>query len=61
MHRPRLRKMPRVWRIDVVGEQKIKPIGVVTAPDKEVAIRRACQKFNIVDPRTLRQLIAREL
>jgi hypothetical protein len=53
--------MPRLWRIDLVSDQKTKCIGVVTAPDKEAAIKRACEKFDIVDPRSQRQLIAREL
>jgi hypothetical protein len=59
MHRPR--KMPRLWRIDLVSEQKTKCLGVVTAPDEEVAVERACEKFSIADPQEKRQLIAREL
>jgi hypothetical protein len=58
-HRPR--KMPRLWRIDLVSEQKTKCLGVVTASDEEIAIRRACEKFDIVNPTTQRQLVAREL
>jgi hypothetical protein len=53
--------MPRLWRIDLVSEQKTKCVGVVTAPDEEVAIKRACEKFSIADPQEKRQLIAREL
>ena len=53
--------MPRLWRIDLVNEQKTKCIGVIPAPDKEVAIKRACEKFDIVDPKSQRQLLAREL
>jgi hypothetical protein len=58
---PRPRKMPRLWRIDIVSEQKTKCLGVVTAPDEEAAIKRACEKFVIWEPSTQRQLVAREL
>src|SRR5262249_37702843 len=61
VHRPRLRQMPRLWRIDLVSEEKTRCIGVVTAPDKEIAIKRACEKFDIVDTTTQRQLVARKL
>jgi hypothetical protein len=57
----RPRKMPRLWRIDIVSEQKTKCLGVVTAPDEEVAIKRACEKFVIEGPNNQRQLVAREL
>jgi hypothetical protein len=59
MHRPR--KMPRLWRIDIVSEQKTKCLGVVTAPDEEAAIKRACEKFEVADPKTQGQLVASEL
>jgi hypothetical protein len=53
--------MPRLWRIDLVSEQKTKCLGVVTAPDEESAIEQAFKKFDISDPRTQSQLVAREL
>jgi hypothetical protein len=53
--------MPRLWRIDIVSEQKTKCLGVVTAPDEEAAIKRACEKFVIEDPSSQRQLVAQEL
>jgi hypothetical protein len=59
MHRPR--KMPRLWRIDIVSEQKTNCLGVVTAPDEEVAIKRAREKFSIADTQEKGQLTAREL
>ena len=60
MHRPHLRKMPRLWRIDRVGENHTEYVGVVTASDKEAAVKEACEKFNI-EPENQSQLIAREL
>ena len=59
MHRPR--NMPRLWRIDLVSDQITKCVGVVAAPDEEIAIKRACEKFEVVDPTTQGQLVAREL
>jgi hypothetical protein len=53
--------MPRLWRIDLVSERKTKCLGVVTAPDEEVAIKRACEKFVIEDLISQRQLVVREL
>jgi len=53
--------MPRLWRIDLVSDQITKCVGVVAAPDEEIAIKRACEKFEVVDPTTQGQLVAREL
>jgi len=52
--------MPRLWRIDRVGENHTEYVGVVTASDKEAAVKEACEKFNI-EPENQSQLIAREL
>jgi hypothetical protein len=43
--------MPRLWRINLVGEQSTKYVGIVTTPDEEIAIKRAREKFDIVDPK----------
>jgi len=61
MHRPHLRKVPRVWRIDRVRENNTEYVGVVTASDEEAAVKQACEKFNIVDPEHQSQLVTREI
>ena len=53
--------MPRLWRIDRVGENHTEYVGVVTASDKEAAVKEACEKFDVVDPQKKRQLTARPL
>ena len=53
--------MPRLWRIDRVGENHTEYVGVVTASDKEAAVKEACEKFNIVDPEHQSQLVTREI
>ena len=61
VNRPRLRKMPRLWRIDRVRENNTEYVGVVTASDEEAAVKEACEKFNIVDSEHQSQLVTREL
>ena len=60
-HRPRLRQMPRLWRIDRVSDETTEYVGVVTASDKDAAIKQACEKFGIVDPERQGQLVARKV
>jgi hypothetical protein len=61
MYKPHLRKMPRLWRIDLENEHNTEYVGVVTASDRRDAIENACEKFDVVDPQKKRQLTARQL
>ena len=52
--------MPRLWRIDRLRETNTEYVGVVTASDREAAVKEACEKFSI-EPECQSQLVAREL
>jgi len=59
--RTHLRKKPRTWRIEQVSGPKVKCIGTVAAPDQGAALKKACEKFGIVDLQHQRRLVVREL
>jgi hypothetical protein len=56
----RIRQKPRVWRVDRQDGNHLAYVGVITAPTKEDAIQRACERFDI-DTESQRELIIREM
>ena len=56
----RIRQKPRVSRVDRQEGNHLAYVGVITAPSKEEAIQRACERFDI-DAEYQRELIVREM
>jgi hypothetical protein len=54
-------KSTPIWRISVIGGKKAEYLGIITAPDAQAAIDKACEEFHVTNPERRKRVVAQPI